>query len=183
MGSEVSTRADFSRVRYAQCWEDADILCEALRAYEGTMIVVTHDRYLIESMGCKVLSLEGGKGVVYPDFESYRLSRSGGEGAVAGEKVAVKTKPQAPTLDDVPKGPSRDAKELRRERAKERERRIFLEKRIEELEDDISYLESEIQKPDVATDPERLTELCSMLDEEREELSALSDEWLENYAD
>ncbi|MDY0049462.1 MAG: DUF3419 family protein [Halothiobacillaceae bacterium] len=35
MGSEVSTRADFSRVRYAQCWEDADILCEALCVGQG----------------------------------------------------------------------------------------------------------------------------------------------------
>jgi S-adenosylmethionine-diacylglycerol 3-amino-3-carboxypropyl transferase len=28
--SEISTRADFSQIRYAQCWEDADILLEAL---------------------------------------------------------------------------------------------------------------------------------------------------------
>jgi S-adenosylmethionine-diacylglycerol 3-amino-3-carboxypropyl transferase len=33
--SEVQVRADFSKVRYAQCWEDADILCEALRAGTG----------------------------------------------------------------------------------------------------------------------------------------------------
>ena len=30
MGTEVATRADFSGVRYAQCWEDADVLVEAL---------------------------------------------------------------------------------------------------------------------------------------------------------
>lgn len=28
--TEVGTRADFSIIRYAQCWEDADILLEAL---------------------------------------------------------------------------------------------------------------------------------------------------------
>ncbi|HEY9699556.1 MAG TPA: DUF3419 family protein [Trichocoleus sp.] len=35
MGSEVSNRADFSRIRYAQCWEDADILLTALQIQPG----------------------------------------------------------------------------------------------------------------------------------------------------
>src|SRR4051812_36270859 len=30
MTSEISAKADFSIIRYAQCWEDADILLEAL---------------------------------------------------------------------------------------------------------------------------------------------------------
>jgi S-adenosylmethionine-diacylglycerol 3-amino-3-carboxypropyl transferase len=30
MGSEIAAKADFSGIRYAQCWEDADILVEAL---------------------------------------------------------------------------------------------------------------------------------------------------------
>src|SRR5690242_21298273 len=30
MGSEIAAKADFSGIRYAQCWEDADILLEAL---------------------------------------------------------------------------------------------------------------------------------------------------------
>ena len=35
MGSEIVTRADFSAIRYAQCWEDADILLEALDVRPG----------------------------------------------------------------------------------------------------------------------------------------------------
>src|SRR5688572_23831938 len=33
--SEISTRADFSIVRYAQCWEDADTILEALDVQPG----------------------------------------------------------------------------------------------------------------------------------------------------
>ncbi|NJL20929.1 MAG: DUF3419 family protein, partial [Leptolyngbyaceae cyanobacterium SM1_3_5] len=33
--TEVSTRADFSKIRYAQCWEDADILLEAMNVQSG----------------------------------------------------------------------------------------------------------------------------------------------------
>ncbi|BAU50281.1 S-adenosylmethionine:diacylglycerol 3-amino-3-carboxypropyl transferase [Sulfurifustis variabilis] len=35
MTSEVQARADFSRIRYAQCWEDADILVEGLAVEPG----------------------------------------------------------------------------------------------------------------------------------------------------
>ncbi len=35
MGSEAAARADFSSIRYAQCWEDADILLEALDVQPG----------------------------------------------------------------------------------------------------------------------------------------------------
>ena len=35
MSTEAAARADFSFVRYAQCWEDADILLEALSVGEG----------------------------------------------------------------------------------------------------------------------------------------------------
>jgi S-adenosylmethionine-diacylglycerol 3-amino-3-carboxypropyl transferase len=35
MGTEVANRADFSGIRYAQCWEDADILLEALDIQPG----------------------------------------------------------------------------------------------------------------------------------------------------
>ena len=35
MKSEIEQYADFSRIRYAQCWEDADILLKALQVKEG----------------------------------------------------------------------------------------------------------------------------------------------------
>ena len=34
-GSEIEARADFSQIRYAQCWEDADILLEGLDIRPG----------------------------------------------------------------------------------------------------------------------------------------------------
>ncbi|YCM45298.1 hypothetical protein V2O64_04590 [Verrucomicrobiaceae bacterium 227] len=35
MKTEIQSRADFSQVRYGQCWEDADILVKALKVHEG----------------------------------------------------------------------------------------------------------------------------------------------------
>jgi S-adenosylmethionine-diacylglycerol 3-amino-3-carboxypropyl transferase len=51
MGSEIVTRADFSAIRYAQCWEDADILLEALDVRPGKVCLS------IASSGDNALSL------------------------------------------------------------------------------------------------------------------------------
>src|SRR5687768_3813362 len=39
MTSEIANKADFSTIRYAQCWEDADILLEALDVQPGDVCV------------------------------------------------------------------------------------------------------------------------------------------------
>jgi S-adenosylmethionine-diacylglycerol 3-amino-3-carboxypropyl transferase len=39
MPSEIASRADFSRIRYGQCWEDADILLSALHVQPGDTCV------------------------------------------------------------------------------------------------------------------------------------------------
>ncbi len=49
--SEVAKKADFSQIRYAQCWEDADILLEALRIQPG------HTCLSIASAGDNTLAL------------------------------------------------------------------------------------------------------------------------------
>jgi S-adenosylmethionine-diacylglycerol 3-amino-3-carboxypropyl transferase len=51
MNSEVASRADFSGIRYAQCWEDADVLLEALDIRPG------HVCLSIASAGDNTLSM------------------------------------------------------------------------------------------------------------------------------
>lgn len=157
-----------------------ETLYEALRGYTGTIIAVTHDRYLIDSLNCKILSLENRKAIIYSDFGHYRSSDPTSVESLT-EKVSVKK--AAPTLKDVPDTGHRDSKELRRERAKERERRQYLENRIEELETDIAFLREQISRPEIAVDSGKLLEYCSILESEKAELDVLENEWLNNYSD
>lgn len=39
MSSEITKHADFEKIRYAQCWEDADILLEALNIQKGDVCI------------------------------------------------------------------------------------------------------------------------------------------------
>ncbi|MEA4911514.1 MAG: ABC-F family ATP-binding cassette domain-containing protein [Oscillospiraceae bacterium] len=154
-----------------------DILYDALRDYAGTMLVVTHDRYLIECIGSRVLALESDGWHLFESYRQYRQWRETGE-----IPAAQPQKQEAlPPADE--QQTAANQKEQRRERAKERERKAALEKRIAELESDIFYMEEDIRKPEVTSDYVRLSELTQKLDAARDELSVLSDEWLEKFAD
>lgn len=69
MSDHVSERVDFSAVRYANCWEDTDILCDALRPQEGRRILS------IASAGDNALALlaEGAE-VVAADLSTAQLA-------------------------------------------------------------------------------------------------------------
>src|SRR5438132_185588 len=67
-----------------------DILLEALAAYTGTVVLVSHDRYFIDKLATRVFEIGGGRVEIYPgNYEDYRWRKEGRAASV-------------PTLDDVP---------------------------------------------------------------------------------
>ena len=67
-----------------------DILLEALAAYTGTVVLVSHDRYFIDKLATRVFEVGEGRVEIYPgNYEDYLWRKQGGVAAV-------------PTLDDVP---------------------------------------------------------------------------------
>lgn len=69
MSKHIKDRADFEKIRYANCWEDADVLCESLQPCEGK-------RFLsIASAGDNSFSLlAGGASVVAADLSLAQLA-------------------------------------------------------------------------------------------------------------
>ena len=39
-------------------------------AYTGTLLLVTHDRHLMNSLACPILYLENGKATLYPSYDA-----------------------------------------------------------------------------------------------------------------
>ena len=52
-------------------------LTQALAAYTGTLLLVTHDRYLMQTLGCPILYLEDGKATFYPNFAALQNRDNG----------------------------------------------------------------------------------------------------------
>lgn len=138
-------------------------LTNALAAYTGTLLLVTHDRYLMQTLGCPILYLENGKAVMYRDFAALHAASSGAEPA------KVNREERAPRAGY--------GKEQRRRRAELRNRLKELETSIEDLGAHIVELENEINDPEVLKDHLLLRDKCDELDDARFHQQELFDEW------
>ena len=67
-----------------------EVLEETLEGFPGALVLVTHDRYLLDRLSTELLGLDGrGGAAVYADREQYERARS------AGREPAVSTKAKA----------------------------------------------------------------------------------------
>jgi len=99
---------------------------EALKAFDGTVIFVSHDRYFIDSICTKVLEFSGGRANIYNGgYQSYLSEKANIAERAAREKVITKKAKGENTY--------RNAK-MRSEEAKLRNELKSVEKEIESLE-------------------------------------------------
>ena len=59
-------------------------LTQALAAYTGTLLLVTHDRYLMQTLDCPIMYLENGSATFYQNFAALQ-NREAGRGAKVQE--------------------------------------------------------------------------------------------------
>ena len=140
-----------------------ETLTDALSAYTGTLLLVTHDRYLMQTLGCPILYLEDGKATFYQNFQKLH------------DRDTSK-QPESAKQEDKPQKAGY-GKEQRRRRAEVRTRLKALETEIEELGAHIVELENEINDPEVLRDHLLLRDKCDELDDSRFHQQELYDEW------
>lgn len=180
--------------------DSKEVIEEALLEFEGTTIIVSHDRYLLTKIPDRILELTEHGIVEYKGNFDYYLEKTAAresQGKATNTAAALANKYSnrpgaqgdgaAPateldiTLAQVQSAAeSRQAKKQREaeERRKGRESDA-LEERIHELEGYISDIESEMQDPDRALDFEWMQEQSTKLAEYEKEVSDLYDKWLE----
>ena len=142
-----------------------EALGAALASSEGTLVLVTHDRYLMNSLACPILFIENGKTSLYEDYDAMMH-----RGAVPPEKNIAPEKTASA-------GKAAYGKEQRRRRAELRTRIKALEDEMETLALRIMVLEGEVNDPDVLRDHTRLRDVCDELDDTRFHQDEVLAEW------
>jgi len=149
-----------------------DLLEDLLADYEGTLILVSHDRDFIDRLATSTIGLDGRGNVVetpggWQDF----LSQNPGFFAPPVIKTAVK--PAAPAKPAPAPRPSKLS-------YKDQRRLAELETLIAELPGKIAALETGMADPDLyARDPAGFDRLSRALETARAQLDAAEEEWLE----
>lgn len=143
-----------------------EALEEALSGYDGTLFIVSHDRYFINRMADKVIGLQpDGCIEVEGDYDAYLARTREPEAEAAARPVKENAYKQ------------RKEQEANRRKLTTRIRKT--EEAIEAAEQAIAAAQEELQRPDVQTDYQRITELSEAIEARENELNCLMDSWEE----
>lgn len=141
--------------------ETLDLLAELLADYNGTVITVSHDRAFLDSVATGILAIEENGNVFeavggYSDYEANKKFRDK-EAANAAREAAEREAAKAARFGTAPAAAA-PVKKKKRSYNEEREYQALPEK-IEQLETEITNLQTELSKPEVFTNAPRIVEL------------------------
>src|SRR5262249_39514726 len=139
--------------------------------FEGTVIVVSHDRYFLNRVVdlLVVLDGEGGSEVVYGNYDTYELLRQARANAAASTSGRRET--AAPETTTV-------AADKQKRKRKFPFRKVpDLEADIAKTETKIASLEEALQSADVYRDPAKLRQTMADLESNKDSLAKLYQHW------
>ncbi len=162
-----------------------DVLLDALAAFSGTVVFVSHDRYFIDRLATRVLEVENGNVTSHEgNYEDYLRWK----GLAAGSPL-VEIPAKGSQTETVEPSNGSSANDAEPEAAKERTRRLnpikqkqmeercaFLEEEVPRIEAAIAHTEEQLGVYVSAAETQRLSELAAEL---REQLAAFTAEWEE----
>jgi ATP-binding cassette subfamily F protein 3 len=147
--------------------ESREALEDALLAFEGAVVLVSHDRALLEAVGSRTLVCEDGALSSHPSgWAEYRRRREEGEAEAAAAAQAAK-----------PPSPSAERK-ARKNAGKRAERRADrLAERIEQAEKELREVEDELADPEAWASPGRAERAGERHTAAKQAVADLYEEW------
>jgi ABC transport system ATP-binding/permease protein len=147
-----------------------EILEESLLEFRGSLVLVTHDRYMLDRVSNIVLGLDGRGGAEnfadYAQWESWQAER----------ETAAKVTDRATTLDPSIDSPARAKKRLSYLEAREY---AGIEQRIADAEQVLRSKRAELENPAIASDGPKLVAAQAEMEAAQRELDVLYMRWAE----
>ena len=148
-----------------------DLLQEVLDEYEGTVLIVSHDRDFMDKVATSLLYMKG-DGTIYEHVGSYTelLDKLKNKPAAKSvKKIPVKEEPKI-----------RERNKTVKLSFKEQYLSDNLPKEIAKLEEENKAIEIALGNPNLYTDdPQKFDELTSKLAQNKEKIAQMEEQWLE----
>lgn len=163
--------------------DSREVVEDTLLEFGGTLIIVSHDRYLLEKLPDRILELTEEGLVEYKgNFDYYLEKKNATESSDSDEARPAGIRNETEVTLDLVRS-SEAERQAKKQKEAEQRRRVRrgeeIEDRIHELECRIAELEEEMSDPERAADFEWLHEQSETMAACEEEITALYDEWME----
>ncbi len=157
--------------------DSKEVLEKALAEYGGTVLFVSHDRYLLNKIPNRIVEIKRDGAVIYDGNYDYYRERC--EAEETAQREAAQAAAYAAAQEKKSEGRGFRTKEQRRADAERKSRIRELERLIEETETHIAELEEEMTLEEVFSDYKLMNEKCAECDDARNRLEGYYGEWTE----
>lgn len=156
-----------------------EVLEDALAEFGGTIILVSHDRYLLNKVASRIIEIKHDEVNSYDgNFDAYSEAVNAARQLKMQSEAEIKRAEEEKAYKEN-KARQYRSKEQRAADAQKRNRIRELEKEIEDTEVLIFELENAISDPEIASDYSKMSEKCKELEEAKTALDQKMDEWAE----
>jgi ATP-binding cassette subfamily F protein uup len=148
-----------------------DVLESSLEEFPGALVLVTHDRYLLDRVSTELLALDGkGNANIYAELSQWERAREMAEQAEAAARRTT----------DKPKPAERPASTEKKRLTWNEQRELEgMEAAIHRSEADVQALQSQVADPAVIADHTKMREACEKLGRAQHEVERLYARWAE----
>lgn len=156
-----------------------EVLEDALAEFGGTIILVSHDRYLLNKVASRIIEIKHDEVNSYEgNFDAYSEAVNAARQLKMQSESEIKRAEEEKAYKEN-KAKQYRSKEQRAADAQKRNRIREIEKEIEDTEVLIFELENAISDPEIASDYSKMSEKCKELEEAKTALDQKMDEWAE----
>jgi ATP-binding cassette, subfamily F, member 3 len=155
-----------------------DVLEDALVAYPGTVVLITHDRHVIRGAADAIVEVGGGSARWFDGTFEELLWRRDGGAAVGDRPAATSPRPASPSDRDRDKRREAERRNARHRATKDLKRTVDrLERELGRVEAEVAALTRQLADPAVYQDTERVKTLISEHGAAKDRAGSLMDEW------
>lgn len=157
-----------------------EALEDALDAYQGTIIAVSHDRFFLDKISTQIFSFEkNGKIEVYDgnysEFHDWKLRRVEDE---KGSKLEISVQQQITAENQETNDQTSKTESLSKNQRQRIENRIIeIEKKILHLEETLANLSFQMSLPEIASNHQKLQETTDEFQKTEKQIQKFYEEW------
>ena len=150
--------------------DSKEVLEDALKSFAGTVLFVSHDRYLLNTLADRIVDIGSHGSKIYLGDYDYYLEKTTDQPVAEEKKVSTVSEKKVQY---------QQSKEQQKQERKLRRQVEDLEKQIAELEEKNSAIQAEMTKEENLTSYSKLADLQKELDENKTQQDKVEEEWTE----